>query len=90
MDMVQLILSYEGTLKQRNGKYMRQIPKSDERYRMLHNISRTFAIVVPNFCYVLYINKRLSIHIWVYCFTSAPIEYEYYFRNKTHVRYVPQ
>ena len=39
-DLVHHILSYTGTVKMRNGTYMGQIPKTDERYELLRNISR--------------------------------------------------
>jgi hypothetical protein len=45
IDIVHHILSYTGVLKHRNGKYMVQISKSDERYNLLHKIPREIRLV---------------------------------------------
>lgn len=37
-DIIQYILSYNDTIKYRNGKYMNQISKDDDRYKLLLNI----------------------------------------------------
>ena len=37
-DLVQIILSYDGRIKHKNGKYVNIIHKHDERYNMLYPI----------------------------------------------------
>ena len=39
-DMLQLILQFDGRLKKRNGVYMNQIPRQDERFPLLRTIPR--------------------------------------------------
>ena len=40
MDIVHYILSYNDTIKYRNGKYMNQICKTDKRYEILKRIEQ--------------------------------------------------
>jgi len=90
MDVVQHILSYTGNLKIRNGTYIGQISKTDKRYKLLLKIPRKMEDYWPrNMGYYLRINKRLTIKIWIYLFTR-PIQYEYYFRGRKHICYVPK
>jgi len=65
IDIVRHILSYTGTLKLRNGKYMGQISTTDKRYKLLLNIQRVFKNIVPDFCYILQVDKRLTIKIYI-------------------------
>ena len=40
IDILQLILQFDGSLKKRNGVYMNQIPIQDERYKLFRSIPR--------------------------------------------------
>ena len=78
MDVIHHILSYTTMLKLRNGKYMGQILKNDERRKLLLKIPRIFNNFLPQIYYMLSV-KRLIIIIWV-CFITKQLKYEYYFR----------
>ena len=68
-DIIHHILSYIGTLKHRNGKYMSQISKSDKRYELLLKIPRkicympSISTITANY-YYLYVNNFLTIQIY--------------------------
>lgn len=48
-DIIHHILSYNETLKYRNGKYIGQISKTDERYELLLIISRLLLLINAHF-----------------------------------------
>ena len=58
-DIIHHILSYIGTLKHRNGKYMGQISKTDKRYELLLKIQRkicympSISTITANYYYLL-------------------------------------
>ena len=82
-DIVQNILSYNDIFKIRNGKNMKQIPKTDKRYEILHKIKRNIKFVDLTYIYLytLRVNKRLTIKIEIYN-SSGSIEYNYYLMGK--------
>jgi hypothetical protein len=88
-DIIHHILSYNETLKIRNGKYMIQISKTDKRYKLLLKIKRRFVLSWPNCYYVLHVNGVLIIRVIMNSITKS-IQYEYYFRGKPDICYVPK
>ena len=46
-DIVHIILSFDGSIKYRNGEYVNQIPKSDKRYQLFDRTP------IPKFKYMI-------------------------------------
>ena len=92
-DIIHHILSYNETLKHRNGKYMGQISKSDKRYELLLKIPRKFNNITNEFddyYYYLHVNKLLTIRVYLF-FNVRPPEYDYCFKiSGIKYRYSPK
>ena len=67
-DIVGEILSYYGSIKERNGKYMKQIPKTDIRYEMLHNlhnIKEIYIVADNRFEMIIKFSKNSIFHLLI-------------------------
>jgi hypothetical protein len=89
IEIVNHILSYTGTIKERNGKYMGQISKTDKRYKLLRKIPRKFIATCAYTYYILTVNKRLTIVVWESSFNTR-LKYTYHFRDGQYDCYVPR
>ena len=93
-DIIHHILSYIGTLKHRNGKYMGQISTSDKRYELLLKIPRKIcympyiSTITANY-YYLYVNNFLTIFEIQLSYTNPIIMYNYVFVNQ-NIIYQPK
>ena len=62
LDVIHHILSYNNTIKYRNGKYMNQICKEDKRYKLLLKIPMIYMNPMYNYVYemiqVYYVSYR--------------------------------
>lgn len=80
IDIINRILLYTGIVKYRNGKYMYQIPNTDNRYNLLDTIPRHRLCYINN-KYILYV--YLHIHSIIkymqvkHDLTYNTIEYRY-------------
>lgn len=92
-DIINHILSYNGSLKLRNRKYMGQISTSDKRYELLLNISRkiyNIPSIPSNYCY-LHVNNILTIRIYeIHYYSSQQPMYNYVFGNRNNITYIPK
>lgn len=95
IDIVHHILSYNENLKPRNGKYMGQISKSDKRYKMLLKIPRKINTMYTNYGYFINVGKLLTIKVYTYdplllSMYNLPLEFEYYFLDRSCISYIPK
>lgn len=51
-DILIIVLNFDGTIKDRNGKFMNQISKNDTRYKILHSVPIKFGDFHSSFCIV--------------------------------------
>jgi hypothetical protein len=82
-DIIHHILSYNGTLKLRNGKYMNQIDQHDDRYKML----QTMPQIVPYLYYTQHGYLMISdTRNKIYCEkTNASYTALFHYGEKTHL-----
>lgn len=97
VEIIDKILSYNGTIKYRNGKFMNQISKKDQRYHVLHTTIPKYFLCETNDTFGILVDfihpsndgtNNCSIEHWknkksLYIFyENERIEY-------TYVRYLP-
>ena len=97
IDIIYRILVYTGIVKYRNGKYIYQIPKTDNRYNLLDTIPRHRLCYINN-KYILYVYlhvHRIMRFIQVkHDLTNNTLEYCYVNLlynddgNKPEIRYI--
>ena len=90
-EIVNHILSYTGIIKERNGKYMGQISKTDKRYKKLLKIPRKFIVSRYGLYHILTVNKRLNIIVWEnYITEQLKYNYHFHFTDTKMYCYVPK
>jgi hypothetical protein len=80
LELIYHILLYTGIVKYRNGKYIDQIPKTDERYKLVDSIPRHRVFYIAN-KYIMYVMLKIvngckSISM-KFDFENNKIEYAY-------------
>ena len=84
-EIVNHILSYTGIIKERNGRYMGQIDKKDDRYAILKEIQRDSSVLSLHWRFVQ-VNKYFRISVYT-PFESAEIHYLYNFDARGGEKY---
>ena len=59
LELIYHILLYTGIVKYRNGKYIDQIPRTDERYKLFDSIPRHRVFHIANKC-ILYVTLKTA------------------------------
>ena len=81
LELIYHILLYTGIVKYRNGKYIDQIPRTDERYQIFDSIPRYNVCHIEN-NYIMYVLLKLTSNHSKYIsvkfdFENNQIEYIY-------------
>jgi len=58
LEIVHRILEYDGRIKYRHGKYMNQIPKDDDRYKMLQQMPQILPLEHNSYMSIYSSNKQ--------------------------------
>ena len=76
LDIVNHILSYDGKIKYRNGKYMDQISKNDRRYPLLRTICPVMVNQQYNHVFEVLICRHVSECVLYDTFTGLYVDFE--------------
>ena len=97
-DINNLILEYAGKIKWRNGKYLGQIPKDDERYAFLRTIPRKIGgpcMMYSEMCYMSWVsNNNGGVRFDFYYYENHPnnpygeIQLKYLINDSTHTHII--
>jgi hypothetical protein len=82
-EVLHIILSYDGSIKYRNGKWMNQLSNKDGRYDLLRSIPRPMPSINNDlyFCFILYFtNKKYKLSI-------TNFNNHYHFDNKINYNF---
>lgn len=81
-DILRVVLSYDDRFKYRNGQWIGQITKTDDRYELLQKINRTFSTPFDKVSHmVLGTECQLTI-FWGFCGNNQVIDFYYRFIKK--------
>ena len=94
LELIYLILEYDGRIKYRNGKYMNQIAPDDDRYKMLFLTMPKIRLFYHNFYYMTISDSRNKNINVIYCEKHMKFELGeevsliYTYSNTRYVRYI--
>jgi len=82
LELIYYILLYTGIVKYRNGRYIDQIPKTDERYKLVDSIPKHRVFYIAN-KYILHVMLKIvngcKLISMKFDFENNKIEYAYSF-----------
>lgn len=84
LDIIHHILEYTGVVKFRHGRYMNQIPQTDERYHIVNSIPRHISCAFNDNSHGLYVRlfmdpeKPLRFINVIVDYERRRIDYSYY------------
>ena len=91
LEVLHNILSYDGSIKYRNGKWIDQLSKKDRRYDLLRSIPRPVPYINNDlyFCFIIYFSNKkykLSIANFNNHYHIDNINYNFWFTNSYNRR----
>ena len=87
-DLVRSILVYDGSIKYRQGKYMNQLSRTDDRYALVETVPRTIHRCLGEDEDVYEINHEATRTVWNVCVGNDVVRYIYSTDTRLHDTYI--
>jgi hypothetical protein len=87
LELVHRILEYDGRIKYRHGKYMNQIPKDDDRYKMLKQMPQILPLEHYSYMSIYSSNKQCFFEKYETVWFSEKPHIHVFYTNETCVSF---